>query len=117
MKKNYTKKRSNLRNSKKSGTSRMAIEKAEHELNQLSFLVWLDESIRPRNSRSSFDNAIQSDDGGESFDGDSTLNHDNNDDEQLESQQYEDSFMMSPGVTSDQPLEVSNVANGNKTAL
>ena len=107
LKKNYSKKRSNLRNSKKSGTSRMAVEKAENELNQLSFLVWLDEFIRARNSRSSFDNANHQSDDGESFDGDSTLDHDHNDDDQLESQQIEDSFIMSPGVTND-PSEVTN---------
>ena len=75
----------------------MAVEKAENELNQLSFLVWLDEFIRPRNSRSSFDDANQPSDDAESLDGDGTFNNDNNDDEQLESQQHEDSYVASPG--------------------
>ena len=39
LKKNYTKKRSNLKNSKRSGTSREAVEKAESELLQWSFLT------------------------------------------------------------------------------
>ena len=54
LKKNYAKKRSNLRNSKKSGTSREAVEQAESELRQWSFLTWLDALVQPRASRSSF---------------------------------------------------------------
>ena len=54
LKKNYTKKRSNLRNSKKSGTSREAVAQAESELRQWSFLTWLDALVQPRASRSSF---------------------------------------------------------------
>ena len=54
LKKSYTKKRSNLRNSKKSGTSREAVEKAKSELRQWSFLTWLEDFVQKRASRSSF---------------------------------------------------------------
>lgn len=60
LKKNYTKKRSNVRNSKRSGTSREAVEKAENELRQWSFLTWLDDFVQPRVSKSSFDVDTQS---------------------------------------------------------
>ena len=51
--KNHTKKRSNLKNSKKSGTSREAVEKAASELQQWSFLTWFDDFVQSRASRSS----------------------------------------------------------------
>ena len=93
LKKNYTKKRSNLRGSKKSGTSRAAVEKAEFKFNQLSFLVWLGDFIRPRTSRSSIDGGQQLSDDGDSLDGD-TFNHssfnehdDHDDDEDEETSQ------------------------------
>ena len=54
LKKIYTKKWSNLRNSKKSRTSREAVGKAENELRQCSFLTWLDDFVQPQASRSSF---------------------------------------------------------------
>ena len=57
LKKNYTKKRSNFRNSQRSGTSRDAVDSAEQELKKMSFLVWLDDFIRPRSSKSSFDDS------------------------------------------------------------
>ena len=106
LKKNYTKKRSNFRNSKKSGTSRDAVEKAEREFNQLSFMVWLDEFIRPRNSKSSFD------DGNDSECLDNVGNYTFNDDDEdyvreAESQQEDDSYVMSPAVTNDVSANVS----------
>ena len=52
LEKNYTKKRSNLRNSKKPGTSREAVKKVKSELRQWSFLVWLDDFVQPRAYRS-----------------------------------------------------------------
>lgn len=105
LKKNYTKKRSNVRNAKKSGTSREAVEKAENEFNQFSFLVWLDDFIRPRNSRSSFDDETNttkpSDD--ESVDGGdirhSTLDHTNDFEESEAFQEVDESYSMSPAVT------------------
>ena len=54
MKKNYTKKRSNFQNSQ---TSRDAVDSAEQELKKMSFLVWLNDFIRPRLSKSSFDDS------------------------------------------------------------
>ena len=54
LKKNYTKKRSNLKNSEKSETSREAVEKAESELRQWSFLTWLDDLVQLLSPRSSF---------------------------------------------------------------
>ena len=55
LEKNYTKKRSNLRNAKRSGSSRESVEKAENEIRQLKFFTWIDQFIQPRSSRSSFD--------------------------------------------------------------
>ena len=54
LKKNYTKKQSNLRNSKNCGTLREAVEKAESELWQWCFLRWLDDFMQPQASWSSF---------------------------------------------------------------
>ena len=62
LKKNDTKEQNNLRNSKKSGTPREAVEKTESELREWSFLTWLDDFVQPRASRSSFyvDDSYQS---------------------------------------------------------
>ena len=54
LKKNCIKKRGNLRNAKKSGTSGKAVKKAERELRQWCFLIWLDDFVQPRASRSAF---------------------------------------------------------------
>ena len=105
-KKNYTKKRSNFRNSKKSGTSREAVEKAEREFNQLSFMVWLDDFIRPRNSKSSFDDGNDSE--CQNNFGNYTLNDDDEDYvREAETQQEDDSYVMSPAVTNDDSANVS----------
>ena len=55
LKKNYTKKRSNLKNSKTSGTSREAVEKTENERKPFKFLTWLENFAIPRNTKSQFD--------------------------------------------------------------
>ena len=68
-----------MRNVKKSGTSREAVEKAENEFKQLKFLTWLDEFVQPRPSRSSFDDTSEN---GETQNNnllDPTDNHDNDD--------------------------------------
>ena len=55
LKKNYTKKRSNLEKSKTSGTSKEAVEKTENELKPFKFLTWLENFAIPRNTKSQFD--------------------------------------------------------------
>ena len=80
--------------------SRDAVEKAEKELNQLSFMVWLDDFIRPRNSKSSFDDENDS----ECLDnvGHSTFSDDDEDYVgEVESHQADDSYIMSPAITND----------------
>ena len=89
----------------KFGTSRVSVEKAEYELNQLSFMVWLGDFIRPRTSRSTLDDNQLSEDG-ESLDGNYTFNNDtlrDHDEEKFEfSQHIDESLNMSPGVAGSQ---------------
>ena len=103
LKKNHTKKRSNLRNSKKSGTSREAVEKAESELRQWSFLTWLDDFVQPRASRSSFhiDYSQQSQQCQQPIEEDDFMA----DDENGEFDKREGNFQMSQAITKDTASE------------
>ena len=68
-------------------------------------MVWLDDFIRPRASRSSLDDSQLSDDG-ESLEGDNFNNHtphDHDDDEEETYQRIDESLNMSPGVAGPTP--------------
>lgn len=58
LKKRYLKKKSNVRNSKRSGTSAEAVEKAEKEFRPYQFLTWLDPFIQLRESRSTVTKSV-----------------------------------------------------------
>ena len=60
LKKRYLKKKSNVRNSKRSGTSAEAVEKAEKEFRPYQFLTWLDPFIQLRESRSTVTKSVES---------------------------------------------------------
>ena len=77
-------------------------------------MVWLDDFIRPRNSKSSFD--VEND--GESLGGvgHSTFNDNDDGDCDLEagSQQVDDSYDMSPAITNDFAVNDSTSQTKNK---
>ena len=78
-------------------------------------MVWLDDFIRPRNSKSSFD--VENDSASLGGAGHSTFNDDDDEDYDLEagSQQADDSYDMSPAIIND--FVINDSASQSKTNI